>query len=65
VILLTKLNDKKVVVNADMIKMVESTPDTMLTFTNGEKLMVKEKAEEVVERIISYKRQVYCLPFAG
>ena len=64
-ILLTKLNDKKVVVNADMIKMVESTPDTMLTFTNGEKLMVKEKAEEVVERIISYKRQVYCLPFAG
>ncbi len=64
-ILLTMLNDKKVVVNADMIKMVESTPDTMLTFTNGEKLMVKEKAEEVVERIISYKRQVYCLPFAG
>ncbi len=64
-VLLTLLNDKKVAINADMIKMVESTPDTMLTFTNGEKLMVKEELQEVVERIIAYKRQVYCLPFAG
>ncbi len=64
-ILLTLLNGKKVVVNADYVKMVESSPDTIITFINGEKLIVKEKVEEVVERVISYKRLVNTLLWQG
>ncbi len=55
-ITLTLLNGKKVVVNADYIKMVTASPDTIITFINGEKLMVKESVEEVVEKVLTYKR---------
>ena len=64
-ILLTLLNDKKLVVNAEYIKMVESSPDTIITFINGEKLMVKETVEEVIEKVITYKRMVSALTWQG
>ena len=39
----TKLNDEKVTVNADLIEMIEEVPETVITFTNGKKIFVKEK----------------------
>ena len=49
-IVVTKLNGKPVVVNAELIKLIESTPDTLITLTSGDHFMVKEEVEEVVER---------------
>lgn len=44
--------------------MVESTPDTVLSFTGGEKLIVHESAEDIVQRIIEYRRKIFSgLPF--
>jgi flagellar protein FlbD len=57
-IALTRLNDRLVVVNAELIKFVESTPDTLLTLTSGERIMVKESVDEVVERAIEYARRI-------
>lgn len=55
---LHRLNGKAFVVNADNIKFIESTPDTLLTLTtNDEKLMVKETVEDVIQKVIDYKRQ--------
>lgn len=51
---LTRLNNEKIVVNADLIEFVERTPDTLVTTTTGKKLMVKETIDEVVEKIIAY-----------
>ncbi len=57
-IALTRLNARPVVVNAEQIKMVEQTPDTMITFINGDTILVREKVEEVVDKAIDYARQI-------
>jgi flagellar protein FlbD len=53
-----RLNDRTVVVNADLIKMIESTPDTLITLINGDTLMVRESVEEIVEKAVDYARKV-------
>lgn len=55
---LTRINESPFYVNADLIEFVDATPDTVLTLTNGEKVRVRERAEEVVEKVIVYKRRV-------
>jgi len=55
---LTRLNNTKFIINADLIETIEATPDTMITLTTGKRFVVKESIEEVVKRIISYKRSI-------
>ncbi len=57
-ITLRRLNDKRFVVNAELIKMIEATPDTLITLINGDHFMVLESVQEVVDRAIEYARQV-------
>lgn len=59
---LTKLQNAKIVVNADLIEFVESTPDTLITTTTGKKLMVQESVEEVIELVVAYKRRCASTP---
>jgi flagellar protein FlbD len=61
-ITITKLNHQAMVINAELIKFIERTPDTMITLTTGEKLLVRESLDEVVERAIQYGRRVRCFP---
>ena len=55
---LTRLNGKPMVLNSDLIKMTEASPDTMLTLVNGEKLIVRETCEEVTERVLAYRTRL-------
>jgi len=55
---LTRLNNQPLMVNSDLIKFVEQSPDTLITLVNGEKFMVRENAEEIVRRIVEYRRLV-------
>ena len=55
---LTRLNSHALTVNSDLIKFIENAPDTMLTLTNGEKIVVRESADEVVARIVAFRRAV-------
>jgi flagellar protein FlbD len=57
-IALTRLNGQQFVVNADKIRYVESTPDTVVCCESGEKLMVKETLAEVMRRAIDYARVI-------
>jgi len=57
-IVVTRLNSKRVVLNAELIKTVEETPDTVITLVNGDRLLVVESLEEVVRRSIEYSRSV-------
>lgn len=57
-ILLTRLNNQPFTVNSDLIKFVEQSPDTLITLLNGEKIVVREGAEEVVARLIAFRRSV-------
>jgi flagellar protein FlbD len=56
-IVLTRLDGKELVVNADQILTVEATPDTVLLLSGGLHLMVKEAPDEVVERAVAYRRR--------
>jgi flagellar protein FlbD len=53
----TRLNHEHLIVNGDLIEMIESTPDTVLTLLTGKKMMVLESADEVMARIIEYRRK--------
>lgn len=55
---LTRLNGKPMVLNSDLIKTIESSPDTMLTLINGEKLIVREEIAEVTERVLAYRSRL-------
>jgi len=61
----TRFDGRHVVINADLIKYVESTPDTIVTLTTGEKILVKESARQVVESVIAYGRQLRIYPEAS
>lgn len=52
-----KLNGTILLVNPDLIRFIESTPDTVLTFTDGEKLMVKDEPQIILERIVLFRRR--------
>jgi flagellar protein FlbD len=56
-ITLTRLDGAKVVVNEDLIIFADCTPDTVLTLTGGQRLMVKETLDQVVERSAAYRRR--------
>jgi flagellar protein FlbD len=55
---LTRLNNQPLTVNSDLIKFVEQSPDTLITLVTGEKIVVRESAEEVLARLIAFRRSV-------
>ncbi len=55
---LTRLNGNPILLNSDLIKIAEASPDTMLTLINGEKLIVREECAEVVDRVLAYRARL-------
>jgi flagellar protein FlbD len=54
----TRLNGSEIVVNADLLETIESTPDTVLTLVDGKKYVVQEPAADVVRRIQAYRASI-------
>jgi flagellar protein FlbD len=59
---LTRLNGDEFVVNAELIRFVESRPDTFVTLNSNERVIVREPVAEVVRRVIAYSRAVRAIP---
>ena len=55
---LTRLNGNPMVLNSDLLKTAEASPDTMLTLINGEKLIVRETCAEVTDRVLAYRARL-------
>ena len=55
----TKINGVKVLINPDLLELAEETPDTVLTFTTGRKLIVKESRQEVKNLVKSYRKDIF------
>ncbi|MCR8642185.1 flagellar FlbD family protein [Paenibacillus sp. N1-5-1-14] len=55
---LTRLNGKKIIVNAILIEVIEETPDTMITLTTGKKITVLEKSTVLVELVQQYMQNI-------
>ncbi|RJP15013.1 MAG: flagellar protein FlbD [Candidatus Abyssobacteria bacterium SURF_5] len=54
---LTRFDGSELAVNAELIKFVESTPDTIVTLTSDQKILVLETVDEVIAKVIAYKRE--------
>jgi uncharacterized protein YlzI (FlbEa/FlbD family) len=59
---LTRLNNHPLMVNSDLIKFVERAPDTVLTLVTGEKIVVLESSEQVLEKIVEFRRLILSGP---
>ncbi|MBR6535934.1 MAG: flagellar FlbD family protein [Lachnospiraceae bacterium] len=56
---ITKLNDAKISINAELIETVEEIPDTVITLTTGKKIFVKESRQKIENLVKSYKRDIF------
>jgi flagellar protein FlbD len=56
---LTRLSREPLVLNSDLIEHMEANPDTVITLTTGQKLRVSETADEVIQRVIEFRRSVF------
>jgi len=57
-ITVTKINDRDIVVNCDLIEIIETTPDTTLTMTTGRKIIVLDTVDEVLNKVVAYKARI-------
>jgi flagellar protein FlbD len=54
----TRINHVPLVLNSDLIEHIETTPDTVISLVNGQKLVVLETTEEVIRRVIDFRREI-------
>jgi flagellar protein FlbD len=57
-ILLTKINNAPIAVNCDLIQYIEETPDTIITMTTSDKVVVRQSMVEIIDKIVQYRRRV-------
>lgn len=58
-VILTKLNGQSFTINDDLIETLEQTPDTVIVMTTGNKYVVKESPEEIIDKIVEFKRRIH------
>ena len=57
-IILTRLNGQKLVINAEMIERIEAKPDTIITLTSGDSYIVQDGVEEIIDKVKAYKQSI-------
>jgi flagellar protein FlbD len=55
---ITRLNRSPLILNSDLIEHIEATPDTVITLTSGQKYMVLETTEEIIERVVAFRQSL-------
>ena len=54
----TRINHVPLVLNSDLIEHIETTPDTVISLTNGQKFVVLESAEELIQKVVEFRRSL-------
>ncbi len=55
----SRLDGSELVINAELIELIETTPDTIITLTTERKLIVREPVDEVIARVVAYRNRAY------
>jgi flagellar protein FlbD len=55
----TRINHTPLILNSDLIEHMETTPDTVISLTNGQKYVVLEAADDIVEMVVEFRRRLY------
>ena len=61
---LTRLNQRPLVLNSDLIEFIENAPDTVITLVTGDKLVVRESADEIMDRVVEFRHRLLPTSFA-
>ena len=61
----TKFDGNIIVINSEMIESIEATPDTVITMTTKNKILVKERLDEVIAKVIEFKQKIHGFPDKG
>jgi flagellar protein FlbD len=61
---LTRFDGTRFVLNADLIQLMEATPDTIITLTNGHHFVVREAVEEIVQQVMTFRHRIVHGPIA-
>ena len=56
---LTRINHASMILNSDLIEHIEATPDTVISLINGQKMVVLDTADEIVRKVINFRREIY------
>ena len=56
---ITRLNHLPLILNSDLIEHIEATPDTVVSLTTGQKIMVLESGEEIVDKVVAFRRRIH------
>ena len=59
---LSRLNGKEFVLNCELIKTIEATPDTVITLSTGEKLIVRENVDKIIEATMNFRKRIFQEP---
>ena len=59
---LTRLKGREIIINVDLIKFIESAPDTMLTLSTGEKMFVQEAPDDIIAKVVAFKQKISTAP---
>jgi flagellar protein FlbD len=57
-IVLKKINNALIAVNSDLIQYIEETPDTVITMTNSDKVVVQEGMNEIIQKVVHFRRHI-------
>jgi flagellar protein FlbD len=57
-IVLKKINNALIAVNSDLIQYIEETPDTVITMTNSDKVVVQEGMNEIIQKVVHFRRNI-------
>jgi flagellar protein FlbD len=61
----TRINNQSILLNSDLIEHIETVPDTTIALTTGQRLFVRESADEIMDRIVAFRRRIAtCIPKA-
>ncbi len=55
----TRINNSEIIINSDLIEFVESSPDTIISLTDGKKIIVKETPDEVIQKVVLFRRRTF------
>ena len=58
---LKRLNKSEIVINSDLIQYIEETPDSVITMTNGHKVVVADSAEVIIQKVIEFRKKIHSL----
>jgi len=54
-----KINGRDLIINAELIEFIEKTPDTIISMTTGKKIIVKDTPEELIKKVIEYRKEIF------